>query len=90
MNTPFALNFFPHGEGKAAANVLSLDNAAVALVAFYKDKTGYVLRLVNNGENAQKVTVKLMGKEYPLSFGKYEAKTYVFDGEKLVEKPIWV
>ena len=90
VNTPFALNFFPHGEGKAASNVLKVENTAISLVAFYKDKEGYILRFVNNNETAQTTKISLRGKSYEIAFGKHEAKTFVFDGAGLTEKEIWV
>lgn len=90
VNTPFALNFFPHGEGREQASVLKVENTAISLVAFYKDKDGYILRFVNNNESAQTTKIELMGKSYEVSFGKHEAKTFVYNGEGLTEKEIWL
>ena len=89
VNTQLGLNFFPHGQGMDKTNVLKLDNTAISLVAFYKEKDAYVLRFVNNNENAETVSVCLMGKNYPVTFGKYEAKTFIFDGNAFTEKEIW-
>jgi hypothetical protein len=83
------LNFFPHGKDMDKTNVINLDNEAISLVAFYKENDGYVLRFVNNNENAETVTITLMGQSYSLSFGKYEAKTHIYDGKSLTEKEIW-
>jgi hypothetical protein len=68
--------------------VVEIDNTAISLVACYKEKEGYILRFVNNNEGAQTTTLTIMGKTYTLTFGKYEAKTYYFDGE-LTEKKVW-
>ena len=89
VNTLLGLNFFPHGKGMDKTNVIKLDNEAVSLVAFYKENGGYVLRFVNNNENVETITVTLMGQSYSLRFGKYEAKTYIYDGKSLTEKEIW-
>ena len=66
-----------------------LDNEAVSLVAFYKESDGYTLRFVNNNQNRENVCVTVMGQKFNLAFGKYEAKTYIYDGKSLVEKEIW-
>ena len=89
VNTLLGLNFFPHGKGMDKTNVIKLDNEAVSLVAFYKENGGYVLRFVNNNENVETITVTLMGQSYSLRFGKYEAKTYIYDGKSLTEKEFW-
>ena len=47
-----------------------------------------MLRFVNNNGGAESACLTIMGKTYTLDFGKYEAKTYFFDG-KLTEKKIW-
>ena len=88
VNTPFALNFFPNGGGRDASSVVEIDNKAISLVACYKEKEGYVLRFVNNNGGAESACLTIMGKTYTLDFGKYEAKTYFFDGE-LAEKKVW-
>ncbi len=89
VNIPFALNFFPHGKGKAIESLIQLDKTNVSLVACYKEADAYILRFVNNNESEQTITLTLCGEEYNLSFGKYEAKTYTFDGKTLTEKKVW-
>ena len=89
INPLLGLNFFPHGKGMDKRTVIRLDNEAVSLVAFYKENDGYTLRFVNNNENSENVCVTVMGQKFNLAFGKYEAKTYIYDGESLTEKEIW-
>ena len=89
INTPYTLNFFPHGNGYESKSVVDIDNTAISLVSFYKEKDSYTLRFVNNTENKEAVNVTIGGKKYALTFGKYEAKTYIFDGAALTEKEIW-
>ncbi|MBE7079758.1 MAG: hypothetical protein E7371_00805 [Clostridiales bacterium] len=89
INMQLALNFFPHGTEMDKTSVLSLNNQAISLVAFYKENENYVLRFVNNNDHNESATIKLMGESYDLSFGKYEAKTYILDGKSLTEKEIW-
>ena len=89
INPLLGLNFFPHGQGMDKTNVLRLDNEAVSLVAFYMERDSYVLRFVNNTESRENVCVTVMGQKFNLAFGKYEAKTYIYDGKSLLEKEIW-
>lgn len=90
VNTPFSLNFFPHGNGNAAENVLSVENPAISLSAFYQEENGYVLRLVNNNAEPNETDLTLCGQSRRLSFGKYEVKTCFYDGSSLIEKEYWV
>ena len=90
VNTPFSLNFFPHGDGVLAENVLDVDNSAISLSAFYQTEEGYILRLVNNNAETNQTNLTLCGEIYALSFKKYEVKTYLYDGNSLTEKELWV
>lgn len=87
---PYSLNFFPHGSGTAQQNILTIDNRAVSVSAFYKDEDGYILRLVNNNATGNSAKLALAGKAFDVLFTPYEAKTFRFDGKTLEEKPIWV
>ena len=90
VNIPFSLNFFPHGDDNLAKPVLELSNPAVSLSAFYQTEGGYILRLVNNNEGAMETELTLSGQKYQLSFAAYQVKTYLYDGNSLTEKEIWV
>ena len=87
---PYGLNFFPHGSGAAAENILTIENRAVSVPAFYKTAEGYILRLLNNNETPTDAEVRLCGTTTRICFAPYEAKTFLFNGETLEEKPIWV
>ena len=90
VNTPFSLNFFPHGNGDLAESVLKVENPAISLSAFYQTEVGYILRLVNNNPKAMSTGVDLRGKAVCLSFTPYEVKTCLFDGNTLQEKALWL
>ena len=90
VNTPYSLNFFPHGQGDLAAKTLQVENKAVSLSAFYQTEDGYILRLVNNNDRENKTGVEIMDKSWQIDFSAYEAKTFLFDGENLTEKELWV
>ena len=70
-------------------SVLTVENEAVSLAAFYQEKGKYILRLVNNNDSAQTTKLVLQGKTFNAAFGKYEVKTFVYDGKSLIEKEIW-
>lgn len=84
-----ALNFFPHGEGYERTPVLEIADKTISLVSTCLEKGALELRFVNNCEQNKETTLKISEKEFTISFGKYEAKTYVFDGDNLTEKKVW-
>ena len=90
VNTPFSLNFFPHGKGDLAKPVLQVENPAVSLSAFYQTEKGYVLRLLNSLAQPTETSISLMESQYTLSFGAYEVKTFLYDGKTLQEQEIWL
>lgn len=87
---PYSLNFFPHGTGSQAKPVLFIDNRAISLSAFYQTEEGYVLRLVNNNDHRTTAGIALCGSNYTLTIEKYQVKTFLYDGNALVEKELWV
>lgn len=90
VNPPYSLNFFPHGSGSRAKQVLCLENPTVSLSAFYRTKEGYILRLVNNNDHPITAKLTLCGGSHSISLGNYEVKTFLYDGNMLEEKPVWV
>ncbi len=90
VNPPYSLPFFPHGEGSTADKTLHVENTAISLSAFYQTEEGYILRLLNNSEMPAETKLTLCGQTAELTFGAYEAKTVLFDGERFEERAIWV
>jgi alpha-mannosidase len=86
VEKPYALNVFPHGEGRSECETITLDNEAISLHVFKRSKKGgYIIRLFNNGYRAQKCNISVFGKSKKLSFGRFEIKTLKYDGEKITE-----
>lgn len=90
VNTPFSLNFFPHGDGNLAKPVLQISNPAISLSAFYQEDFQYVLRLVNNNAQHSETAVILSGKKFCQSFSPYEVKTLIYDGNSFAEMDCWM
>lgn len=90
VNQPYSLNFFPHGRGKTAEQVLNVENPAISLSAFYQTEAGYVLRLINNTPNPASTTVTLCGKNCQISFSPFQVRTFSYQGEMLQEMELWV
>lgn len=90
VNIPFSLNFFPHGDGNLAKPVLQTDNPAISLSSFYQVDSQYVLRFMNNNSKHSIVEITLCGKRFDQSFAPYEAKTFLYDGNSLVELESWI
>ena len=90
VNTPYSLNFFPHGSGNTAEQVLSIDNPAISLSAFYETSEGYILRLVNNNQDAVSTDLTLQDKTYQISFDRHEVKTFIYACGTLIQKEEWL
>lgn len=85
---PYACNVFPVDTDVSAPEFsLNISDPDIVLIAMKKsaEKSGYVLRLLNNYHEACKVTVNCCGADTVLSFGKYEVKTVLYDGNTLTE-----
>ncbi len=81
---PYALNVFPTGSSKEAYIAeISISNPDIVIQTIKKGEMvdGYIVRLLNNQKNSAKTTLTVCGKNIELSFGAYEAKTVVYDGE---------
>ena len=82
---PFALSFFPCGDGEKCGNFITIDNKSVTLSAFKKayDDKGYIIRLYNSSDRAETagLTVTPLHMKKELSFGKFEVKTFRIDTE---------
>lgn len=91
---PYALCFFPSGDGKECGSFINIDNKAVTLSAFKKayDKNGYIIRLYNSCDNVQKAKLEIpcIKLDTEITFGKFEVKTFRVDVEngKLTETDI--
>ena len=90
VNTPYSLNFFPHGDGKTAQKVFEITNPAISLTAFFEDGDGYTLRLFNNNSQPSQTEITLCGHTQTVTFGKYEVKTIVYGNGAMTEKNIWL
>lgn len=86
---PFALNIFPvpsNTTGIGEFNV-ELGDGVTTLAAMKKadGKEAILLRLLNNSPDALTSYIKINGSVMPLSFGKYEVKTIVYEHGVLSE-----
>ena len=84
---PYALNFYPHGNGtKKEESPIVLSDENISLSAFRKVREGgYMVRLQNNFSQDVECQVTVFDKTLPLSFGKYEVKTLIYQDGALSE-----
>jgi alpha-mannosidase len=86
VQKPYALNVFPHGEGRRSEDAFTVDNEAISLHAFKRSKKGgYIARLFNNNPSLESCEISVFGVRKKLKFGKFEIKTLKYDGGKLLE-----
>ena len=78
--------FFPHGDGNVAKDLIVLSNKDIVISALKRRNDGsYLIRLYNGFDKKASTDLKIKSAEKHVNFGKYEFKTFVFDGEKIVE-----
>lgn len=80
---PYAVNVFPLGEKVESSNFnVEVSNKYITLVTMKKSdkKDGYLLRLFNNYKEAQDTAISVGNNTKTVTFGKYEVKTFLYDG----------
>ena len=78
--------FFPHGDGKVAKDLVLLSNPDIVISALKRRNDGtYLIRLYNGYEKKSSTELRIKDAEKHLNFGKFEFKTFVYDGKKIVE-----
>lgn len=87
IQKPYALNFYPHGEGKKHADAsVVITNDKVTLSCFRKTaEDTYMVRLINNYKESASCVCTVLGKSISLDFGKYEVKTLLLKNGELAE-----
>ncbi|MDF2921723.1 MAG: alpha-mannosidase [Paenibacillaceae bacterium] len=91
---PYALSFFPSGEGEPLAPFLLLEDEAVQLSAFKKKEqgSGCILRLFEPTGLPRSTVVRIpsMGISQPVSLNGFECKTFQIDAaaHALLEIPL--
>ena len=89
VEKPYALNIFPI-PSKAERNgefSIELGGDVITMSAFKKayGREAMIIRLLNNTPKCVQSYIKLNGIYLPLTFGKYEAKTVVYENGVLTE-----
>ena len=87
VEQPYALNFYPHGEGKThEISPVTVSDDSITLSCFRKtDADTFMARFFNNTADEKSCTVSVWGKSIELDFGKYEVKTLLLREGKLFE-----
>ncbi len=89
INQPYALNIFPipkeNNENVPLDISLGGDIISMPTVKKMYGRDAIIFRLLNNTENSVDSYIKVNGTKLSLSFGKYEAKTVVYENGTLTE-----
>lgn len=81
---PYALSFFPHGDGKVAQNAILLSDDSVVVSAFKRLQSGkYLIRLYNGSDEKKTVAVKVADAEKEVEFGGYTFISLVYADGKI-------
>lgn len=81
----YVLSFFPSGEGERRDTTVSLDSEEIILTAYKNVVGGRLIRLFHARNGEKRAELSVSGKKFAISFGSYEVKTFVFDGNTLAE-----
>ena len=87
FNQPlYSLLTFPHGNGTAPKEIVTVSNNNIVISAFKRRNNGtYLLRLHNNYKQGATTTVKINGISKEIKFKKYEFKTFIYNGKTIRE-----
>jgi alpha-mannosidase len=89
VQKPYALNIFPVPSQSANKKELEIELGGdiISMPTLKKayDKDAMIFRLLNNTPNSVESFIKVNGQLLPLSFGKYEVKTVVYENGILTE-----
>ena len=89
IEKPYALNIFPIPSKSNDFSDLDIELGGdiISMPAFKKahGKSSMIFRLLNNTPENVESYIKLNGQHLPLSFGKYEVKTVVYENGALSE-----
>ena len=78
--------FFPHGDGNVAKDLVVLSNKDIVISALKRRNDGtYLIRLYNGFEKKSSTDLRIKDAEKHVNFGKFEFKTFVYDGKKIIE-----
>ena len=85
--SPYSVLYFPHGDGNnIARDVITLSNHNIVISALKRRNNGeYLIRLYNGKEKKDSTDLQIKGVQKHISFGKFEFKTFVFDGKRILE-----
>ncbi len=90
---PYALNLFPvPSSNKEKDFDISLGDDTISLVTMKKadNKNATIFRLLNNSNMKVKTSLSVNSATLPLSFGKYEVKTVVYENGELREEEMLI
>ncbi|WP_221469117.1 glycoside hydrolase family 38 N-terminal domain-containing protein [Cohnella nanjingensis] len=80
---PYALSFFPHGDGTMPETAMVLEDQTVQLAAFKKAEKSeaFVIRLFEPTGRSRQTTLRLptLGLVVPIALGAYEIKSLLID-----------
>ncbi len=83
---PYALSFFPSGNGEIIDTTFSIDNNKILLSAYKKLKKEKILiRLFNSSETEGKAKITIKGNEFKVQFAPFEAKGFILEDNLINE-----
>lgn len=86
FNEPvYALSFFPSGNGEKKPDIFRINDRHIILTALRREKDGILIRLYHGGEGQRNTVATVYGKDFPITFGTFEVKTFLYKDGTLTE-----
>ena len=83
---PFALSFFPSGNGEKKKTEFEISNRKILLSCYKKaNKNDCLLRIFNTSEEKESTSITINGKNFNIEFTPFEAKGFILDNNSLTE-----
>ncbi|MBO6280306.1 MAG: hypothetical protein J6M95_01835 [Bacilli bacterium] len=78
--------FFPHGNEEPTKDLIKVSNRNIVISALKRRNDGtYLIRLYNGNFKSVVTELEIKGMKKNIHFGKFEFKTFIFDGNSIKE-----
>ncbi len=82
----YGMYYFPHGDNKLSKDTVVVSNKNIVMTALKRRVDGtFLIRLYNGLDQEASTTLSIKGISIDINFKKYNFKTFVYDGNSIVE-----
>ena len=82
---PYALSFFPCGEGEKIKSLVEIVNANILMTNITYTNSCYSVRFYNSSNRREKSQIRIMNWQGEIDFTPYEVKTFIYKDSRISE-----